>query len=132
MWPLRVQKASRIGDSLRASIPRVYHTTGKACRCRHIAAIEHLLLMSSEVSLDKKISVKEHELKCPKCEKKITSVTDCTMASTKTGRGTYVDDGFGTIWALNAVSVLHSGPDAVGHGNVGGQHPDALWGSRCM
>ena len=47
-----------------------YHTTGKACRCKHIAAIEHLLLISSEASLGKKISVKEHELKCPKCKEK--------------------------------------------------------------
>ena len=55
MWPLRVQKASRIEDSLRASIPHVYHTTGKACRCEHIAAVEHLLPISSEASLGKKL-----------------------------------------------------------------------------
>ena len=47
-----------------------YHTTGKKCRCKHIAVVEHLLLISSEASLGKKISVEEHELRCPKCKNK--------------------------------------------------------------
>ena len=70
MWPLRVRKASGIGFRLGVSIPHVYNATGKECRCKHIAAVEHLLLISSEASLGKKISIEEHKLKCPKCKKK--------------------------------------------------------------
>ena len=35
-----------------------------------MAAVEHLLLISSEAALGKKISVKEHELRCSECTKK--------------------------------------------------------------
>ena len=47
-----------------------YHTTGKGCRCKHIAAVEHTLLISSEATFGKKVDIKEHELKCPGCKKK--------------------------------------------------------------
>ena len=46
-----------------------YHTTGKGCRCKHIAAVEHTLLISSEAALGKKVDVKEKELVCPDCKK---------------------------------------------------------------
>ena len=36
-----------------------YHTTGKGCRCKHIAAVEHTLLISSEAAFGKKVDVKE-------------------------------------------------------------------------
>ena len=47
-----------------------YHTTGKGCRCKHIAAVEHTLLISSEATLGKKVDVKGKELCCPGCKKK--------------------------------------------------------------
>ena len=45
-----------------------YHTTGKGRRCKHIAAVEHMLLISSEASLGRKVDIKERELGCPKCK----------------------------------------------------------------
>ena len=47
----------------------VYHTTGKGCRCKHIAAVEHALLISSEATLGKKVDVKEQDLVCSDCKK---------------------------------------------------------------
>ena len=41
-----------------------YHTTGKGCRCKHIAAVEHTLLISSEATFGKKVDVEEKELCC--------------------------------------------------------------------
>ena len=45
-----------------------YHATGKGRRCKHIAAVEHMLLISSEAALGRKVDVKERELRCPKCK----------------------------------------------------------------
>ncbi len=47
-----------------------YHATGKGCRCKHIAAVEHALLISSEATLGRKVDVKEQELECPKCKER--------------------------------------------------------------
>ena len=46
-----------------------YHTTGKGCRCRYIAVVEHTLPISSEAALGKKVDVKE-DLVCPDCKEK--------------------------------------------------------------
>ena len=46
-----------------------YHTTGKGCRCKHIAAVEHTLSISSEAALGKRIVVEEKCLVCPDCKK---------------------------------------------------------------
>ena len=35
-----------------------------------MAVVEHLLIISSEAAPGKKISVEEHELRCPECKKK--------------------------------------------------------------
>ncbi len=47
-----------------------YHTTGKGCRCKHIAAVEHVLLISSEAALGRKIDIREQDLACPDCKEK--------------------------------------------------------------
>lgn len=47
-----------------------YHTTGKGCRCKHVAAVEHVLLISPEAALGKKVDVKEQELMCLGCKEK--------------------------------------------------------------
>ena len=47
-----------------------YHATGKGCRCRHMAAVEHDLPMSSEAALGRKVGINEHEPKCPGCKKR--------------------------------------------------------------
>ena len=44
-----------------------YHATGEGCRCKHIAAAWHALLISSEATLGKKVDVREHDLACPDC-----------------------------------------------------------------
>ena len=47
----------------------LYHTTGKGCRCKHIAAVEHTLLISSEAALGKKVDIKKQHIVCPHCKK---------------------------------------------------------------
>ena len=48
-----------------------YHTTGGQCRCKHIAAVEHLLLVAAESEYDpKEIVIERQDLKCPKCPSK--------------------------------------------------------------
>ena len=37
------------------------------CRCKHIAAVKHALLISSEAALGKKIGIMEQDLACPDC-----------------------------------------------------------------
>ena len=44
-----------------------YHTTGKGCRCKHIAAVEHVLFISSEAALGRKVDVGKQDLACPDC-----------------------------------------------------------------
>ena len=83
-----------------------YHTTGNGCRCKHIAAAWHALLVSSEAALDRKVDVGEQDLSCPDCVgKRSTPVTDDgTAASTRRGRGTgalYAGGGSGTTRALS-------------------------------
>ena len=46
-----------------------HHTTGKGRRCKHTAAVEHTLPMSSEAAFGKKVDVKEKELRCPNCKR---------------------------------------------------------------
>ena len=57
MWCLRTPRAYGARYRLRARVPHanVCHTTGKARRCKHIAAVEHILLILFEVVLDKKV-----------------------------------------------------------------------------
>ena len=50
-----------------------YHTTGKGCRRKHIAAVEHALLISPEAALGKKIDIREQVLACPDCGTKYSS-----------------------------------------------------------
>lgn len=57
-----------MGESLTCEC--AYHATGKGCRCKHIAAVEHALLILSEASLGRKIVVREKDLACPECKKK--------------------------------------------------------------
>ena len=84
-----------------------YHTTGKECGCKHIAAVEHLLLISSEAALGKKISVEEHELKCPTCKKK-KFVRDGwyrgEYEDMQRYSAPYANGGSETIWALSTVT----------------------------
>ena len=47
----------------------IHHITGKGCRCKHMAAIEHTLLISSEATLGKKVDIKKQYLVCPDCKK---------------------------------------------------------------
>ena len=47
-----------------------YHPTGNGCRCKHITAVEHELLISSEAALGKKIEINEHKPMCSKCKEK--------------------------------------------------------------
>ena len=47
----------------------MYYTTGKGCRCKHIAAVEHTLLISSEATLGKKVDIKKQCMMCPHCKK---------------------------------------------------------------
>ena len=44
-----------------------YHTTGKRCRCKHIAAVKHALLISPKAALGRKVDVREQDLACPDC-----------------------------------------------------------------
>lgn len=46
-----------------------HHTTGKGCRCKHIAAVEHTLFISSEAALGKKVDIKKQHMVCPHCKK---------------------------------------------------------------
>ncbi len=61
-------RVSFAGDS--PTCECAYHTTGKGCRCKHIAAVEHTLLISSEATFGKKVEVEEKELCCPGCKEK--------------------------------------------------------------
>ncbi len=61
-------RVSFAGDS--PTCECAYHATGKGCRCKHIAAVEHTLLISSETTFGKKVGVEEKELCCPGCKKK--------------------------------------------------------------
>ncbi len=61
-------RVSFAGDS--PTCECAYHATGKGCRCKHIAAVEHTLLISSEATFGKKVGVEEKELCCPGCKKK--------------------------------------------------------------
>ena len=46
-----------------------YHTTGKGCRCKHIAAVEHMLLIQSQPAGGKPTAVGGQKLRCPGCKK---------------------------------------------------------------
>ena len=66
-----------------------YHATGKGCRCKHIAAVEHALLISSEAALGRKIDIGEQDLACPDCgAKKYSRDGWYATAGTRRGRGT--------------------------------------------
>ena len=45
-----------------------YHATGKGRRCKHIAAVEQLLSISSEPAPAEHIVIEEQEMRCPKCK----------------------------------------------------------------
>ena len=47
-----------------------YHTPEEGCGCTHMAAVECLLPISPEDVHDKRISIKEHDLRCPDCKSK--------------------------------------------------------------
>ena len=47
-----------------------YYITGNVCRCKHIAAVEHTLFISSEAALGKKVEVRKQDLACPDCREK--------------------------------------------------------------
>ena len=49
---------------------RVYRTTGKGCRRKHIAAVEHALLISPGDALGRKVDVREQDLARPDCREK--------------------------------------------------------------
>ncbi len=46
-----------------------YHVRGRGRRCKHIAAVEQLLLISSKRAPGKRTVIKEREIRCPDCEK---------------------------------------------------------------
>ena len=45
-----------------------YHATGRGRRCKHIAAVEQLLSISSEPAPAEHIVIEEQEMRCPKCK----------------------------------------------------------------
>ena len=47
-----------------------YHTTGNRCRCKHIAAVEHMLLVHADDTLrtHDNIAIEKPKLKCPDCK----------------------------------------------------------------
>lgn len=46
-----------------------YHSTGNGSRCKHISAVEHLMLAEAESSHNEKVIIREQKLACPKCNK---------------------------------------------------------------
>ena len=44
-----------------------YHITGKGCRCKHIAAVEHNLLIMSQPIRGEEKAIEQRELSCPDC-----------------------------------------------------------------
>ena len=46
-----------------------YHVHGRGRRCKHIAAVERLLLISSKRAPGNHVVIKEQELRCPDCKK---------------------------------------------------------------
>ena len=46
-----------------------YHTRGRGRRCKHIAAVEQLLAISSEPAPGGHTVIKEQEVRCPKCKR---------------------------------------------------------------
>ena len=61
-----------VGYSLWVRAPRasVYITPPeKGCRCKHIAAVEHTLFISSEAALGKKVDIMKQHMVCPHCKK---------------------------------------------------------------
>ena len=65
-----------------------YHIKGEGRRCKHIAAIEHVLLISDVASHGKPITIKKPELQCPDCNS--ISALDHTLAGTRSDRRTSV------------------------------------------
>ena len=61
-------RVSFTGDAPTCECP--YHTMGGGRRCKHIAAIEHILLISKELSHDKRITIEKPEVQCPNCNSK--------------------------------------------------------------
>ena len=47
-----------------------YHATGRGRRCKHVAAVEQLLSISSEPAPAEHIVIEEQEMRCPKCKRK--------------------------------------------------------------
>ena len=47
-----------------------YHTTGKGCRCKHIAAVEYMLLREAESPRSGDVVIGEAELACTECGSK--------------------------------------------------------------
>ena len=47
-----------------------YHLHGKGCRCKHIAAVQYMLLQETKSPPKEEKSIDEVELKCPKCKSK--------------------------------------------------------------
>ena len=47
-----------------------YHVAGKGRRCKHIAAVEYMLLQEAESSTGKEVVIGEAELKCTECGSK--------------------------------------------------------------
>ena len=81
-----------------------YHIKGEGRRCKHIAAIEHILLISEELSHDNHITIKKPEVQCPDCNS--ISALDHTLAGAGSGRRTSVvpvGDGSEIIWAWSIV-----------------------------
>ena len=52
-----------------ATSPPASHVTGKGCRCKHIAAVEYMLLKETVSSPKGKLIIGEVGLKCPECGK---------------------------------------------------------------
>ncbi len=61
-------------DGNRPTCECAYHTTGKRCRCKHIAAIEHLILSETKSGCSERDNKEEVIGKpvqeCPKCHSK--------------------------------------------------------------
>ena len=47
-----------------------YHTTGRGCRCKGMAAVEHLILAGTESPRAGRTVIGETELECPQCHKR--------------------------------------------------------------
>ena len=96
-------RVSFAGDS--PTCECAYHTTGKGCRCKHIAAVEHTLLISSDATFGKKVDVKEKESVLPRVQEE--EVRPRRMAPRQAREEAevqvypYADGGSGTIWVLS-------------------------------